>query len=49
MDLGAMHALWFSDPDGMKGEVCLIVDRALRAFHAPVPLAQRPDAPLGDV
>jgi catechol 2,3-dioxygenase-like lactoylglutathione lyase family enzyme len=37
-DLGAMHALWFIDPDGMKGEVCLIVDAALRGFHAPVPL-----------
>jgi catechol 2,3-dioxygenase-like lactoylglutathione lyase family enzyme len=49
-DLGAMHALWFRDPDGMKGEVCLIVDATLRGFHAPVPLdAQGPDAPLGDV
>jgi hypothetical protein len=37
-DLGAMHALWFTDPDGMKGEVCLIVDPELRAFHAPRPL-----------
>lgn len=38
-DLGAMHALWFTDPDGMRGEVCLIVDAELRGFHAPVPLA----------
>jgi catechol 2,3-dioxygenase-like lactoylglutathione lyase family enzyme len=37
-DLGAMHALWFQDPDGMRGEVCLIVDAALRGFHAPRPL-----------
>ncbi|HMJ16240.1 MAG TPA: VOC family protein, partial [Polyangiaceae bacterium] len=37
-DLGAMHALWFEDPDGMKGEVCLIVDPELRSFHAPRPL-----------
>jgi hypothetical protein len=42
-----MHALWFKDPDGMRGEVSLIVDAELRGFHAPVPLAaQRPDAPL---
>lgn len=41
-DLGAMHALWFADPDGMKGEVCLIVDAELRGFHAPVPLAAAP-------
>jgi len=39
-DLGAMHAIWFTDPDGMKGEVCLIVDPELRAFHAPEPLQQ---------
>jgi catechol 2,3-dioxygenase-like lactoylglutathione lyase family enzyme len=37
-DLGAMHALWFTDPDGMKGELCLIVDPELRTFHAPRPL-----------
>jgi hypothetical protein len=34
-DLGAFHAVWFQDPDGMKGELCLIVDASLRAFHAP--------------
>jgi catechol 2,3-dioxygenase-like lactoylglutathione lyase family enzyme len=46
-DLGAMHALWFEDPDGMKGEVCLIVDAELRGFHAPRPLAgQSPGAVL---
>jgi catechol 2,3-dioxygenase-like lactoylglutathione lyase family enzyme len=38
-DLGAFHALWFQDPDGMRGEVCLIVDPLLSSFHAPVPLA----------
>jgi catechol 2,3-dioxygenase-like lactoylglutathione lyase family enzyme len=37
-DLGAMHALWFRDPDGMHGEVCRVVDPELRAFHAPRPL-----------
>jgi hypothetical protein len=41
-DLGAMHALWYSDPDGMRGEVCLIVDAELRGFHAPVPLRPCP-------
>ncbi len=34
-DLGAFHALWFTDPDGMRGEVTLIVDPRLGAFHAP--------------
>lgn len=38
-DLGAFHALWFTDPDGMRGEVTLIVDPALKAFHAPTPIA----------
>ena len=38
-DLGAMHALWFEDPDGMRGEVCLIVEPTLRGFHAPRPIA----------
>ena len=37
-DLGAMHALWFHDPDGMSCEVCLVVDPELRGFHAPRPL-----------
>jgi catechol 2,3-dioxygenase-like lactoylglutathione lyase family enzyme len=36
-DLGAFHALWFTDPDGMRGEVSLIVDPALTTFHAPRP------------
>jgi catechol 2,3-dioxygenase-like lactoylglutathione lyase family enzyme len=38
-DLGAFHALWFQDPDGMRGEVCFIVDPLLRSFHAPLPLS----------
>jgi catechol 2,3-dioxygenase-like lactoylglutathione lyase family enzyme len=38
-DLGAMHALWFEDPDGMHAEVCLVIDPELRSFHAPRPLA----------
>lgn len=37
-DLGAMHSLWFRDPDGMRGEVCLVVDAALGSFHEPRPL-----------
>jgi catechol 2,3-dioxygenase-like lactoylglutathione lyase family enzyme len=37
-DLGATHSLWFEDPDGMRGELCLIVDADLRTFHAPRPL-----------
>ena len=37
-DLGAFHALWFTDPDGMRGELTLIVDPALRGIHAPRPL-----------
>lgn len=34
-DLGAFHALWFRDPDGMRGELSLVVDPELRSFHAP--------------
>ena len=37
-DLGAFHALWFTDPDGMRGELSLIVDSTLSEFHAPRPL-----------
>ena len=37
-DLGAMHSVWFQDPDGMQGELCLIVDPELKSFHAPRPL-----------
>jgi len=38
-DLGAFHSLWFEDPDGMRGELTLIVDPDLREIHAPRPLA----------
>jgi catechol 2,3-dioxygenase-like lactoylglutathione lyase family enzyme len=41
-DLGAFHALWFTDPDGMRGELSLIVDPELREFHAPRPLQPSP-------
>ncbi len=40
-DLGAFHSLWFVDPDGMRGELTLIVDPELRGIHAPTPLAAR--------
>ncbi len=39
-DLGAFHALWFQDPDGMRGEVVVLVDSALRGIHAPRPLVR---------
>jgi catechol 2,3-dioxygenase-like lactoylglutathione lyase family enzyme len=38
-DLGAFRALWFNDPDGMRGELSLIVDPELKVFHAPTPVA----------
>jgi catechol 2,3-dioxygenase-like lactoylglutathione lyase family enzyme len=34
-DLGAFHALWFRDPDGMRSELALIIDPGLGSFHAP--------------
>jgi catechol 2,3-dioxygenase-like lactoylglutathione lyase family enzyme len=34
-DLGAFHALWFEDPDGMRGEVTVIIDPQLRGIHEP--------------
>ena len=37
-DLGAFHALWFTDPDGMRGELTVIVDPKLEGIHAPQPL-----------
>ena len=36
-DLGAFRAMWFTDPDGMRGEVTLIVDPELQGIHAPTP------------
>jgi catechol 2,3-dioxygenase-like lactoylglutathione lyase family enzyme len=37
-DLGAFRSLWFQDPDGMRGELTLLVNRALEGIHAPRPL-----------
>jgi catechol 2,3-dioxygenase-like lactoylglutathione lyase family enzyme len=37
-DLGAFHAVWFTDPDGMRGELTLIIDPDLHDIHAPTPL-----------
>jgi catechol 2,3-dioxygenase-like lactoylglutathione lyase family enzyme len=37
-DLGAFHSIWFQDPDGMRGEVVLILDDRLQDIHAPRPL-----------
>ncbi len=37
-DLGAFHAIWFEDPDGMRVEVAVIVDSALAEIHEPRPL-----------
>lgn len=45
-DLGAYHALWFEDPDGMQGELTLIVDPNLRDIHAPRPLGATSSAPI---
>jgi catechol 2,3-dioxygenase-like lactoylglutathione lyase family enzyme len=42
--LGAFHAIWFSDPDGMRIEVALVVDPALSGFHPPAPLTREPAA-----
>jgi catechol 2,3-dioxygenase-like lactoylglutathione lyase family enzyme len=39
-DLGAFHSLWFEDPDGMQGELVLIVDESLAGIHAPRPVAE---------
>ena len=37
-DLGAFHAVWFTDPDGMNVELVHIVDPSLAGIHAPRPL-----------
>jgi catechol 2,3-dioxygenase-like lactoylglutathione lyase family enzyme len=37
-DLGAFHSVWFDDPDGMRGELVVIVDERLQGIHAPQPL-----------
>ena len=44
-DLGAFHSLWFEDPDGMRGELTLLVDPTLEGIHAPRPLMQEAPAP----
>jgi catechol 2,3-dioxygenase-like lactoylglutathione lyase family enzyme len=38
-DLGAFHSLWFEDPDGMWGELTLVVVPSLEGIHEPRPLA----------
>ena len=40
-DLGAFHSLWFTDPDGMSGELTLIGNADLAGIHAPVPVPSR--------
>ena len=42
-DLGAFHAVWFEDPDGMRVEVVVIVDDTLAGIHAPRPLEASAD------
>lgn len=37
-DLGAFHTLSFEDPDGMRGELTLVIDSALIGIHEPRPL-----------
>jgi hypothetical protein len=37
-DLGAFHTIWFEDPDGMRGEITLIVHPNLHGIHEPRPL-----------
>ena len=36
-DLGPFHVIWFKDPDGMMGELTLIVDQELKGIHEPRP------------
>jgi catechol 2,3-dioxygenase-like lactoylglutathione lyase family enzyme len=38
-DLGAFRSLWFEDPDGMRGELVVIIDTALGGIHEPRPYA----------
>jgi catechol 2,3-dioxygenase-like lactoylglutathione lyase family enzyme len=37
-DLGPFQSLWFTDPDGMRGEWTLVLDETLHGIHAPRPL-----------
>jgi catechol 2,3-dioxygenase-like lactoylglutathione lyase family enzyme len=43
-DLGAFHALSFQDPDGMRGELTLVIDPELEGIHEPRPLGRQPSA-----
>jgi catechol 2,3-dioxygenase-like lactoylglutathione lyase family enzyme len=38
-ELGPFQSLWFEDPDGMRGEVTLIINPTLQGIHEPRPLA----------
>ena len=38
LPLGAFHSVWFTDPDGMRTELVLIVDPQLHDIHAPTPV-----------
>lgn len=38
-DLGPKLSFWFTDPDGMRGEVDWVHDPSLAGFHEPVPVA----------
>ena len=40
-DLGPFRTLWFEDPDGMRGELTLIVNSRLSGIHEPRPLNSR--------
>ncbi|MGH9270224.1 MAG: VOC family protein, partial [Ilumatobacteraceae bacterium] len=37
-DLGAFHSIWFTDPDGMRGELVVVLDDQLHGIHEPRPL-----------
>jgi catechol 2,3-dioxygenase-like lactoylglutathione lyase family enzyme len=39
-DFGPQVSTWFTDPDGMAGEVCWIRDPTLAGIHAPVPVTE---------
>jgi catechol 2,3-dioxygenase-like lactoylglutathione lyase family enzyme len=34
-DMGAFRATWFKDPDGMRGELVLVLDPELQGVHQP--------------
>jgi len=45
-DLGPKISFWFTDPDGMRGEIDWVQDPSLAGFHDPVPVpASRPVSP----